>query len=145
MEFKEVQDSGEREEMETGSRRDTQVGKGRHDLLPFWVYKRDAVHLENGARKYGDGNWLLGQKSSRYLASLLRHGFAYGDGCRVEDHLSAIRWNAAGIMTNEIFTERGIYPIEIHDLNDFMTVEGFNATLRVKAEAFNDELRKLGK
>ena len=142
MKYDKVNDSGVREDMETGSRRDTQIGKGRHDLLPFWVYKRDAQHLENGATKYGDGNWLLGQKSSRYLASLLRHALAYGDGDRSEDHLAAIRWNTAGIMTNEIFVERGIYPPEMHDLNDFITKEGFDSTIRPKVEADNEALRE---
>ena len=143
MEYDKVNDSGAREDMETGSRRDTQVGKGRHDLLPVWVTKRDAVHLENGAAKYGDGNWLLGQKSSRYCASMYRHILAYMEGDRSEDHLAAVRWNAAGIMTNEIFVERGIYDDDIHDMNDFTCKEGFDETIRVKVEADNERLRQL--
>ncbi|HUS51203.1 MAG TPA: dATP/dGTP diphosphohydrolase domain-containing protein, partial [Candidatus Paceibacterota bacterium] len=73
MEFKEVKDSGKRQDFDTGSRRDTRDGKGRYDLLPVRAIKRLAKHYENGAKKYGDRNWEKGQPLSRYLDSALRH------------------------------------------------------------------------
>lgn len=136
-EFVAVKDSGQREDMETGSKRDTQVGKGRTDLLPPWAIRRDAKHYENGAAKYGDNNWLLGQKSSRYVASLIRHVLDYMMGDRSEDHLAAIRWNAAGIMTNEDFVDRGLYPAEMHDMRDFTSYDAFDKTVRQPALAEN--------
>ena len=51
-----VKDSGVREEFKTGSKRDTNVGKGRYDLLPFYAIHRLAKVYENGSNKYGDNN-----------------------------------------------------------------------------------------
>jgi len=99
--FNKVKDSGKREAFKTGSKRDTRKGKGRYDLLPPSGVRRLAKHYENGAIKYGDRNWQLGQPSSRYMDSLLRHAFSYLDGKRDEDHLAAIAWNAFGIIYNE--------------------------------------------
>jgi hypothetical protein len=52
-----VKDSGEREKFETGAQRDTQVGKGRFDLIPPLLLYRMARLYEAGALKYGDRNW----------------------------------------------------------------------------------------
>lgn len=102
--YDKVKDSGKREEFDSGSRRDTRTGKGRYDLLPPKCIARVAKHYENGAVKYGDRNWEKGQPSSRYMDSLLRHAFRYLDGERDEDHLSAVVWNAMGVMFNEMYT-----------------------------------------
>ena len=99
--YDKVKDSGRREAFPTGSKRDTRKGKGRYDLLPPNGIHRLAKHYENGAVKYGDRNWEIGQPSSRYMDSLLRHAFSYLAGKRDEDHLAAIAWNALGIMYNE--------------------------------------------
>jgi hypothetical protein len=111
-EYNKVNDSGERQEFETGSRRDTRKGKGRFDLLPADCIKRLAQHYENGAEKYGDNNWKLGQPSSRYIDSGLRHFFAYLHGDRSEDHLMAVVFNAFGIAYNEMNIPH------MHDLDD---------------------------
>lgn len=101
MVYNKVRDTGKREEFKTGSRRDSREGKGRFDLIPPKPLKRLAKHYENGAKKYGDRNWQLGQPSTRFFDSLVRHAFAYMDGDRGEDHLAAIVFNAFGMMYNE--------------------------------------------
>src|SRR5262249_11270106 len=97
----EIKDSGKREHSETGAVRDTEDGKGRYDLLPPEAVRRLAVHYQNGAKKYADRNWEKGQKFSRVVSSMLRHGFQYLNGKRDEDHLAAVAWNAFALMTFE--------------------------------------------
>ena len=96
-----TKDSGRREEFPTGAVRDTSEGKGRFDLLYPPAIRREAQLYERGAKKYTDNNWKKGIKSSRFMESLLRHAFQYLGGDRTEDHLAAVRWNAAGIIYNE--------------------------------------------
>ena len=104
MTFDSVKDSGERQEFDTGSRRDTQDGKPRIDLIPTLWLKRLGTHLANGARKYGDNNWQRGQPISRYYGSAMRHTMAWYDGQTDEDHFAAAAWNTLAAMwtLNEI-------------------------------------------
>lgn len=111
----EVKDSGQRQEFATGSRRDTNEGKPRYDLLPVPALKRWAEHMAKGAKKYGERNWEKGQPITRYEESLLRHAYAYLSGERTEDHLSAILFNAAGIMHHEAAIVAGLLPAELDD------------------------------
>jgi hypothetical protein len=110
-----TRDSGEREVMETGSQRDTREGKGRFDLIPPFALQRLAGLYERGAAKYGDRNWELGQSSTRFYDSCMRHLVNYMAGDREEDHLAAVMWNAVGMMFNE---ERR------RDLNDIDELAG---------------------
>ena len=101
-----VKDSGEREQFDTGSRRDTRAGKGRFDLITPFMLLRLARHYENGAVKYGDRNWEKGQPSSRAMDSAMRHLNAFMINAMLgqeqdEDHLSAAIWNLAVIIHNE--------------------------------------------
>lgn len=114
--FDKVQDSGAREEMATGSVRDSRAGKGRYDLLPPMAIRRLAQHYENGAAKYGDNNWQKGQPVSRYLDSMLRHGFALAEGKTDEDHAAAVIWNAIGIMWTRGEVDAGRLPPELDDV-----------------------------
>jgi hypothetical protein len=116
MEFKMVKDSGKRQEFATGSRRDTNRGKGRFDLIPAYAIKRLAQHYENGADKYGDRNWELGQPLGRYLDSAIRHAFAFLGGSREEDHLAAVAWNALAYIETENRIRLGILPQELDDM-----------------------------
>lgn len=120
---------------ETGSQRDNRVGKGRPSLLPVFALRRDMRHYENGAVKYTSRNWELGQPSSAYFDSALRHMLDYLEGKRDEDHLAAIRWNVAGIMHNEELVERGIYPPSLLDLPDYLNLETFTRTVAGPAKA----------
>ncbi len=114
--FNEVKDSGERQEFITGSKRDTNKGKGRFDLIPAYALKRLAQHYENGADKYGDRNWELGQPLARYLDSAIRHAFAFLGGSRDEDHLAAVAWNALAYIETESRIAKGILPKELDNI-----------------------------
>lgn len=114
--FNKVVDSGKRREFKTGSVRDTRDGKGRFDLLPPHGITRLAQHFENGARKYGDHNWLKGQPLSGYLDSALRHIFKQLGGSREEDHMAAAAWNALAYIETEYRIEKGLLPKELNDL-----------------------------
>ncbi len=115
MDYWQVKDSGEREEFPTGSKRDTQEGKGRFDLLAFYAVERLAKHYENGAKKYGDHNWRLGQSLMRYFSSAIRHLFKWVRGYRDEDHLSAAVWNIMCIIETEYMIHHGRLPRELDD------------------------------
>lgn len=110
-----TKDSGERQEYDTGSKRDTREGKGRFDLIPTMPLRRLAGLYERGASKYGDANWQKGQPLMRYVDSLMRHTNNLVSGEPTEDHLAAIAWNAFGYMwtLNEI--ECGRLPKELDD------------------------------
>jgi hypothetical protein len=119
--FKEVKDSGKREEFNTGSKRDTREGKGRYDLITPIALFRLARHYENGAVKYGDRNWEKGQPISRYLDSAIRHIYKHLEGYRDEDHLSAGAWNLMGAIHTEEMIERGLLPKELNDLQTYLS------------------------
>lgn len=104
----EIKDSGKRESFGTGAVRDTADGKGFFDCLPFEALRRLAVHMENGAKKYGKHNWRKGINQSRYLQSALRHLNQFAEGHRDEDHLAAVMFNVAGIIEVEKAVERGV-------------------------------------
>lgn len=121
--YKEVKDSGKRQEFATGSKRDTQEGKGRFDLISPISLKRLAQHFQNGANKYGDRNWEKGQPLSRYLDSAIRHAYAYMEGNRDEDHAIAIAWNAMALVHTEEMINRGLLPKELNDLPSYIGKE----------------------
>jgi hypothetical protein len=114
--FDKVKDSGVREEMPTGSRRDSRAGKGRYDLLPTFGLHRLARHFENGSKKYGDRNWEIGQTLSRLLDSGIRHAFEYLQGQADEDHLAGAVWNLICALDTEERIRRGLLPADLDDL-----------------------------
>ena len=117
--FEKVKDSGIREEFITGSRRDTRKGKGRFDLIPPYPLLRLAQHYENGAVKYGDHNWVLGQSISRYLDSATRHLNEFKEGLTDEDHAAAVIWNMFSIIQTKQMIEKGLLPKELDDFFDW--------------------------
>jgi hypothetical protein len=102
-----VKDSGERRAFGTGSVRDMSKGKGRFDLISPLFMQRFAKHMENGAVKYGDRNWELGQPATTFLDSALRHINKYKLGMRDEDHLAAAAWNLHCIIHFEELAAMG--------------------------------------
>jgi hypothetical protein len=114
--FDSVKDSGERQNFDTGSVRDTNIGKGRFDLLPPYALLRLAQHYENGAVKYGDRNWELGQPLSRYLDSAIRHLMKALMGLEDEDHFCAAGWNILSIVETQMRIKLGLLPEELDDL-----------------------------
>ena len=114
-EYLTVNDSGKRQEFDTGSVRDTNEGKGRFDLIAAYPLKRLAQHYANGASKYGDRNWEKGQPLYRYMDSTIRHIFSYQDGDRSEDHLIAAAWNLFAYVWTEREVAEGRLPKELAD------------------------------
>jgi hypothetical protein len=115
IEFDRVLDSGERQAFETGSKRDTRSGKGRYDLISPIFMARLARHMENGAVKYGDRNWELGQPLMRYYDSASRHLWRFLAGDTDEDHLTAAAWNIHCMIHTEQLIATGVYPKELDD------------------------------
>lgn len=114
--YKKVKDSGKRQQFSTGAVRDGQTGKGRYDLLPTRAIRRLAEHYENGAVKYGDGNWLKGMPLTRMIDSAIRHLFTALEGHQDEDHLIACAWNVLGIVELQERIEEGLLSKELDDL-----------------------------
>jgi hypothetical protein len=114
--YNSVKDSGARREVATGSVRDQAVGKGRYDLLPPYSIKRLAQHFENGAAKYGDRNWELGQPLSWYIDSAIRHGFNVSAGMKDEDHVAAAAWNWLAFMFTAEQIRLGKLPAELDNI-----------------------------
>jgi hypothetical protein len=108
-----VKDSGARQEFATGSVRDTPKGKGRYDLISPIALKRLAVHYENGAAKYSENNWMLGQPLNRYIESAIRHLYTYLAGDDSEDHMAAAAWNVFSFMHTKDWIDQGILPAEL--------------------------------
>ena len=110
-----TKDSGQRQEFDTGSRRDTRDGKGRFDLIPPIALRRLAGLYERGAAKYGDRNWEKGQPVMRYVDSALRHLNEFAAGEPTEDHAIAVAWNAFAIVTTLELIAAGDLPAELDD------------------------------
>lgn len=108
--------SGDKQQFATGSQRDSQAGKGRYDLLPPEAIRRYAQLLARGAERYGDKNWELGQPFSRVVSSMLRHAFQAAAGQNDEDHLAAVMFNAAALITFQERIASGDLPAELNDL-----------------------------
>lgn len=111
-----VKDSGKREEMPTGSVRDSRKNKGRYDLLPVHAIMQLAKLFEKGAEKYSANNWRKGQPLSRYLDSMMRHAFMFQGGKKDENHLAAVLWNAACLIETRELITRGLLPKDLDDL-----------------------------
>ena len=162
--FTEVMSTGkEHQKFDSGSRRDSAEGKGRPDLLPVHALIRIAkvcdpfvvpihgiirlsVHYENGAVKYGDRNWELGQPISRYFQSAFRHLQKWVGGAREEDHLAAVVWNACAIMDHDERIERDLLDPKWDDMpRDPATglyVTAFKEA-DIEAAPWNPDIRKI--
>lgn len=108
-----IKDSGKREDFSTGSRRDTNDGKVRPDLLPSICEFFEGAHFAMGAVKYGDNNWQLGQPIMRYYESLKRHTLYWGMGDISENHMNGVRWNSQAILFTLIMIDHGQLPKEL--------------------------------
>lgn len=116
IQYDNVQDSGERQEFDTGSIRDSRKGKGRYDLISPIALRRLACHYEAGSVKYGPRNWEQGQPMSRYFDSAIRHMYKYMEGSRDEDHLAAATWNVMAMIHTEEEVKKGLLPLELNDM-----------------------------
>lgn len=111
-----IKDSGARRSWPTGSRRDTNDGKGRFDLLPMRALGAVAEHMQKGALKYSERNWELGQPLSSYCDSAMRHLQRWLIGRTDEAHLVAAAWNVLCLLDTEMRISEGLLPTELRDL-----------------------------
>lgn len=103
-------------EIEEGGVVPTGVRQSRFDSVPHRGLRRLAVHYENGAAKYNERNWELGQDVARYCDSGLRHLWNYTEGKRDEDHLAASAWNVAAAIHTLVKTHAGGLPEALDNL-----------------------------
>lgn len=118
-----VKDSGERQEFDTGAKRDTRTGKGRFDLISPIMLRRLAVLMERGAVKYGDHNWEKGMPQSRYMDSACRHINKFREGYRDEDHLVQAIFNLMAMIHQEAMINRGLLDDKLMDLYTYLSEE----------------------
>jgi hypothetical protein len=106
-----TKDSGEREEFDSGMKRDTEAGKPRFDLMlpegvPYdeQILTRFAMLLSRGAEKYDARNWEQGDSEdeiARAKSSAFRHFMQWICGERDEDHMAAVIFNLMVVETIE--------------------------------------------
>ena len=81
----------------TGAVRSTDANNERWDLITPIGLRRLAETCAEGARKYGEHNWLKGIPASVMLNHAIRHLFLYLAGDTSEDHLAHAAWNILGV------------------------------------------------
>lgn len=123
-----MEDSGKRQEFNTGAVRDTAEGKSRPDLISPYAQMRKGLWLAEGARKYKERNWESGMPISRCIASIERHLQQYKMGLVNEDHLAAIAVNVEFIMHYEAMIEKGLLPRELDDMPKYEQQTTFAAS-----------------
>lgn len=90
-----------------GKKNDKKDDKTRWELIPLDCLEQLARVYTEGAKKYGDNNWMhLENGYERYKGALLRHLYA----CEYEDfdqetkvrHEAAVMWNACAMLWYKI-------------------------------------------
>lgn len=112
----EIKDSGERQEYDTGARRDVRINKGRFDLLPWRTLWALAIHYEKGCDKYGDRNWEKGIPVSRFIDSAVRHIAQFLIGSSEENHLVSAIWNLCCVYDIILRIQEDMLPTSLYDL-----------------------------
>ena len=93
----------EKRVFETGAQRDSSVGKGRMDLLPWKAIIELSKHCERGAAHYGENNVRLGIPWHSLADSAARHFAKWITGDNDEPtHLVAACWNIMWLLEEEI-------------------------------------------
>jgi len=82
------------------------TGKLRYDLVPVGALEKLAEVYTIGARKYTDRNWEQGLKWGRVFAAMMRHGWSWWRGEKIDPvdgqhHLASVAWCAFALMTYE--------------------------------------------
>jgi dATP/dGTP diphosphohydrolase len=95
-----IKDSGKRAEFSGGMVRDIADDKIDYTLITDGpMFKRWAVHLTNGAKKYAKRNWMKAEgdvEMARFKESAFRHFMQWYYGEVDEDHASAVYFNING-------------------------------------------------
>jgi hypothetical protein len=108
--------SGAMTNFTTGAVRDAMQGKGYPSLIPTCALRSLAKRFEDGATKYGKGNWEKGIPLSRYYDASHRHLWSLMEGKTDEDHFGAVLWNIACWQKTKYMIDRGLLPQELDDL-----------------------------
>ena len=111
-------------DLESGAKRDNNVGKGAYELISPLALKRLALVYERGASQKGARNWEKGIPFSRCVQSAIRHVFQYLEGMRDEDHLMQACWNLIAVAHFEECIKKGLLPKELNDLPDYNGQKG---------------------
>lgn len=95
-----IKDSGAREHYDSGMVRDTADDKIDWTLaIDGPMFKRYAIHLTKGAKKYAARNWMQASGQAeldRFRESAFRHFIQWFQGDIDEDHAAAIYFNVNG-------------------------------------------------
>lgn len=125
--MKEIKDSGDRTQFNTGAVRDMHEGKGRLDLLPLTAILEVSKHCEQGAKKYGEHNVDKGIPQHSLCDSAMRHLIKYMRGDDDENHIVAAAWNLLWAV------EQHVNRSELNDL------PGWKREIGERMERSNDE------
>lgn len=82
----------------TGAVRSADAADVRYDLISPIGERRLAETYAEGARKYGDNNWLKGLPASDLMNHAKRHINLWLTGDASEDHLAHAAWNLVALM-----------------------------------------------
>ncbi|MDD3288398.1 MAG: DUF5664 domain-containing protein [Alphaproteobacteria bacterium] len=94
-----ISGQGKMEDVGSGAMRESNLHRGRFDLLPYEAMEALAIWYELGAEKYAARNWEKGLSVSDCINRMTRHALKVCSGWTDEDHLAAVMWNAAGAIT----------------------------------------------
>ena len=76
--------------------------KPRYDLIPHRAQEREAIRMAEGAAAHGENNYQLGKDDPAFIRDrvnhLIDHALRYASGDRSDDHLAAVRCNAAMLI-----------------------------------------------
>jgi hypothetical protein len=114
-----MQDSGQRQQFDTGAQRDTADSKPRPELISPFAEERLGEWLRRGAAKYDARNWEKGMPFSRCVASLQRHLIAFKKGEKDEDHVAAMLFNAMALAHYQEMVDRGVLSGDLDDMPDY--------------------------
>lgn len=85
-------------QFDTGAVRGTDANGTRFDLISPHILQALAETYAEGAKKYGDDNWLKGIPSKDLMNHALRHINLWQLGDTSEDHLAHAMWNLGAII-----------------------------------------------
>lgn len=107
--------NGNLKRFKSGSVRTKDADDHRFDLVsPFGLFRLAKIYAE-GAKKYGDRNWELGQPTGDVLNHAERHLQLWKQGDRSEDHLAKVAWGMFAIMHYEETLPENSTEMEIGD------------------------------
>lgn len=81
----------------TGAVRSNDADNVRFDLITPIGLRRLAETYAEGARKYGEFNWLRGLPASSLANHAIRHIYLWLQGDTQEDHITHAAWNLLSI------------------------------------------------